>query len=321
MHNYFAQLFLEYRKQAELTQAEMLDFLCNENPSLSTLDTGTISRWEQGHTTPSLEKRFFILSLINKMDKFFYLEANKISCKNNVFYKMNEKRYRKINRLSLLFLAGDYFNNIKISYSDFDSSPLNVQKYLLNRNASFDVICHKIKAEIGYIECDNNVISFFIHTPIDSNMFALVSGHVTDMMNQVSFYSVASHSNDALFFFDQICLTEECYSLCFLHLYIKLLSNPQYKKLYTCIHDQMHLDIALKLGCTILCTYETQEMVDNELEFSHLVVIDAIKFISNKSVFHFCANIYNKLNRNNPDLLKQLRESNETRSNRFKAYC
>lgn len=55
--------------------------------------------------------------------------------------------------------------------------------------------------------------------------------------------------------------------------------------------------------------FEAEEMKETGIEYSQLVVFDSLKFISNKSVFEFFANVYNKLNRNNPELLKQLRES------------
>ncbi|MBE8127531.1 hypothetical protein IC627_19330 [Photobacterium damselae subsp. piscicida] len=94
-----------------------------------------------------------------------------------------------------------------------------------------------------------------------------------------------------------------------LSLYLHMLINPQYKQLYICIHDQMFLNLMLRLGAEVVCTYQTEEMKENGMEHSQLVVFDSLKFISNKSVFEFFANVYNKLNRNSPELLKQLRES------------
>ncbi|BAX55879.1 hypothetical protein PDPUS_2_01294 [Photobacterium damselae subsp. piscicida] len=128
-------------------------------------------------------------------------------------------------------------------------------------------------------------------------------------MKMIEIKSTPISQCNALFQFDRICLTRSVFDMTHLSLYLHMLINPQYKQLYICIHDQMFLNLMLRLGAEVVCTYQTEEMKENGMEHSQLVVFDSLKFISNKSVFEFFANVYNKLNRNSPELLKQLRES------------
>ncbi|ODA24069.1 helix-turn-helix domain-containing protein [Photobacterium damselae] len=321
MNNIFSKILTNSRKAQGLTQKEMLDFLYQQNEVFSSLDAVTLSRWERGKTVPPMEKRLFVLSLINKVEEYFCLEAVQGEYESGLVNKTLNKRYSKVISLAAMFKTEQVQQDYKLNFSTFNDTPKEVLGYFSNRNRFAGQICDQINAQLGYWEENNQILGFFIHAPIKAEMLSILSGHIDYMMNQVKFESSPPSQCDALFLFDQINLTQECFELSNLRLFLLLLANPQYKQLYICIHDQMYLNLMLRLGAEVVCTYQTEEMKENGMEHSQLVVFDSLKFISNKSVFEFFANVYNKLNRNNPDLLKQLRESNETRSNRSKAYC
>ncbi|HIF9345898.1 TPA: helix-turn-helix domain-containing protein [Photobacterium damselae] len=320
MRDLFARILTDYRKELGITQKQMMDILYQQS-SLASLDIGTLSRWERGKTVPSFEKKLFILSVINKMEEYFCVRSiyGVYSC--GVVDRVLNKRYGKVVNLATMFKTEQVQQDYKLNFSTFNDTPKEVLGYFSNRNRFAGQICDQINAQLGYWEENNQIFGFFIHAPIKTEMLSILSGHIDDMVNQVKFESSPPSQCDALFLFDQINLTQECFELSNLRLFLLLLANPQYKQLYICIHDQMYLNLMLRLGAEVVCTYQTEEMKENGMEHSQLVVFDSLKFISNKFVFEFFANVYNKLNRNNPDLLKQLRESNETRSNRFKAYC
>ncbi len=324
MSDLFANIITEYRKSNRLTQRDLLNFLYQQSPSLVSLDLVTLSRWERAKTVPSMEKRLLILSIINKMDEYFFASSGKYEIiSNNLINKVLDKRYSKIISFAAMLKLKTILNSndFQLRFNSFSDAPKSIGDFFSNRNRYIGDICKKINAQVGSWHYEDKVIGFFIHAPIKNDMFSILSGHIDDMINQVKFEQSSPLGCDALFFFDQVTLTRELYDLSTLRFFILLITNPQYKKVYICIHDRMYLNLMLRLGGKVVCTYHTDEMIDNGFEHSHLVVFDSIKFISNKSVFEFFANVYNKLNRNNPDLLKQLRESNETRSNRFKAYC
>lgn len=308
MRDLFARILTGYRKELGITQKQMMDFLYQQS-SLASLDIGTLSRWERGKTVPPIEKKLFILSVINKIEEYF---CSRSICRGydfGVIDRVLNKRYSKVVTLATMFKTEQVQQDCQLNFSTFNDTPKEVLGYFSNRNRFAGQICDQINAQLGYWEDNNQIFGFFIHAPIKTEMLSILSGHIDDMMNQVKFESSPPSQCDALFLFDQINLTQECFELSNLRLFWLLLANPQYKQLYICIHDQMYLNLMLRLGAEVVCTYQTEEMKENGMEHSQLVVFDSLKFISNKSVFEFFANVYNKLNRNNPELLKQLRES------------
>lgn len=322
MNNYFGQVLYEYRQSKGFTQKRMLDFLHERSPLLSTLDAVTVSRWENGKTVPSLEKRIFILSILGMAKRYFYLESLTNRFPEGIIDDVVSKKFTKSNKLQIALTASLPDDMCyQLLYSNFELAPQEIREYFLRYNQDVDKICQFLNVEIGSWMKSDKVEGFFVHVPIQGDMFSELSGHINNMMEQIQFESVKIESCDALFLFNQINLTKKCFLLSNLLLFLTLLENSQYEKLYATVHDKLFLNLMLRFGAEIVCTYQTNEMKQEDLEHSQLIVIDRLKFISNKSVFEFFANVYNKLNRNNPDLLKQLRESNETRSNRSKAYC
>ncbi len=308
MRDLFARILTDYRKELGITQKQMMDFLYQQS-SLTSLDIGTLSRWERGKTVPPIEKKLFILSVINKMEEYFCSRSIFRGYDCGVVDRVLNKRYSKVVNLATMFKTEQIKLDYQLNFSLFHNTPNEIQVFFFHRNRFAGQICDQINAQLGYWEENNQIFGFFIHAPIKAEMLSILSGHIDDMMNQVKFESSPPSQCDALFLFDQINLTQECFELSNLRLFLLLLANPQYKQLYICIHDQMYLNLMLRLGAEVVCTYQTEEMKENGMEHSQLVVFDSLKFISNKSVFEFFANVYNKLNRNSPELLKQLRES------------
>ena len=73
--NTIGKLLFEYRKQLNITQKNLVEELSHFSPNFKALNTVTLSRWETGTTTPSLNKKrilldFFTLSGKENMNLF-----------------------------------------------------------------------------------------------------------------------------------------------------------------------------------------------------------------------------------------------------------
>lgn len=303
----FSTLLVHYRKEKNISQRDMVGILSSQSRLLSSLDSVTLSRWERGITIPSMEKRFLILSIIDRMDEYFIAESEQYdSVSDNLLYQVLGKRYNKVTKSVTIFKIGQTQQDYQLNFSLLHNAPNEIQAFFVNNHMFVGQVCDQINAPLGYWKNNNKILGFFIHVPIKGKMLSVLSGHIDNMMNLIE---IESSQHDALFLLDQINLTQECFELSYLRLFLLLLANPQFKQLYLYTHDQIYLNLMLRLGAEIVCTYQTEEMKENGMEHSQLVVFDSLKLISNKSVFEFFANVYNKLNRNSPELLKQLRES------------
>ncbi|HIF9291725.1 TPA: hypothetical protein ACX6Q0_003780 [Photobacterium damselae] len=311
MNNYFALILTRYRKDQGFTQRELLEFLYQQTNLLSSLDLVTLSRWENGKTAPPMERRLLILLILGKCEEYFYLEAEnkKDYNTNNLISKVLIKRFDKVSNLLTNFHYGSQNKNFSLNFYSYDNAPDVVKVYTSGRNAIYDQICHSLNAQIGCWKNDDYILGFFVHASINDSIFFPFYRHIDNIEEKIKFSLNKDLPDNALFVMDQISSISSGFELSNLRVFLTLLSNYEYKKIYMCTHIPTFLQLALRLGGEIVGTYTTNEMKCNNMEHSQLVVFDSLKFISNKSVFEFFANVYNKLNRNNPELLKQLRES------------
>ncbi|MCG3845809.1 helix-turn-helix transcriptional regulator [Photobacterium damselae] len=311
MSNYFSLLLTRYRKDNGLTQQEMVVYLCQQTKLLSALDLGTLSRWENGRTTPPMEKRLLVLLTLGMCDEYFYLTAENqpICIDNNPISKLLSNRFDTVNKLLMDFRYGFSTKHVRLKISSYDNAPDEVKAYTCYKNASYAQICHLLDAQIGCWQRDEHVLGFFVHASINDSIFFPLNRHVDDLENKLKLFLNKNLQANAFFVMDQINSLSIGFESSNLRVFLALLSKREYKKFYVCVNVPSFLKLALRLGGEIVGTYSTNEMNAAGMEHSQLVVFDSLKFISNKSVFEFFANVYNKLNRNSPELLKQLRES------------
>ena len=90
-------LIRAYRKENDLTQNAFVAALSVYNPSLKKLNTVTLSRWETGMTSPSVEKKRLLLKFLSKDEDL---------AKSTGLYPMLRERYKKLSDATTSVLPG-----------------------------------------------------------------------------------------------------------------------------------------------------------------------------------------------------------------------
>lgn len=89
----FGHFIKHYRERFGYTQSELVSKIQSFNKSFASLDEITLSRWENGHTTPVKKKQVLLLSFFGRLNDYNELYANEV-IKNGKLDKLISKRYR-----------------------------------------------------------------------------------------------------------------------------------------------------------------------------------------------------------------------------------
>ncbi len=315
----FSKCVLDIRREYGWSHKKMVEFLIKSNIIFSKIDCVTLSRWESSKTTPPLRKRIVFLDLFGCVNKYFFLESG-LPCNKNGAKIIND-RFDYTNKHQFMFLASENKINIR-TFNSYNKLPNEIKKF--HQNCNYNNLVEINNMYLEFLVFDETIITgFFCHVPINDSFFLHLKKNTKDLYSLITKKNLQNNSDlNALLLLEQNCFSKTAFEMCNLYRYIEL-GYSNYSKLYVCLHNAFFLKIMLKIGFSIAFTFVSRkkEAMKEDNVIGWMLVIDRIDYLSNRTIFETCCNIYNRLGKNNPDLLKQLRESNETRSNRFKAYC
>lgn len=162
MQDNFINLLKKYRFDNNLSQNDLVDILSTNNSFLLKLDVVTLSRWENGKTKPSLEKKINIMRSLNLLTTYLY-SIDKFDTTTSLEKSLNIRFGMEINKYKTL----NYFkslNNIKFQTSNNKKNThVKINEYLTNQENTQTGICEEWPINIGSWYSDGNIEAFFIH--------------------------------------------------------------------------------------------------------------------------------------------------------------
>jgi len=173
--NPISELLILYRKYFNLTQKELVLQLSYFDDEFKALNIVTVSRWETGTTSPSLNKKFKILTflfqnkclensecknIIRKCYENLHDSLHKVFSKNYQYIIGNLPEQKGVSSYHFLSLKGFEHSREYIEHIVDIERASNVQNYytttikelheLSNQSSSFSIICERKKQHLGH---------------------------------------------------------------------------------------------------------------------------------------------------------------------------
>ncbi|KJG13632.1 hypothetical protein UB38_08350 [Photobacterium iliopiscarium] len=102
----FKNLLKQYRIDNNLSQNDFVDIFILSNNFLLKLDTVTLSRWENGKTIPSIEKKMNIMRTLNLLSPYIdsirgFDKITKVEEFINIRFGFESKQYERLNEIDI----------------------------------------------------------------------------------------------------------------------------------------------------------------------------------------------------------------------------
>lgn len=254
----FSQILVNFREKNNITQQELIDKVNEYYDNLFTkLDTVTLSRWENGKTSPSLKKKILIIDFLDEIDK--YLSGMKISENaNSVLLNYIERRFQK-NDLILSEIQRDNNKNFCISTSKLGDNKL-LSKYLSS------------EIESGHLDQNNiKMISWSINKHIESCIVFTELKHKTTLFHKGSFVLLGMFAHNEIAFRNA-----------FNELFNQLITTSN-KYIYIYTYDDVGYNFLKKIKGGML---KSTSITDNKIK-KRLFLFNRIDLISNIDLIDF----------------------------------
>lgn len=301
MKDDFNNILKKYRNNNLLSQNDLVNYLTNNDDFLAKLDVVTLSRWENGKTAPSLEKKIRIMKKLDLLTLYLHSiknfnEQTKLSESLNIRFGIEINKYKELNN----------FKNFENTQFEFIKNKKNLDKnlknYLVNQERELCKVCNQWPIGVGCWTLNNKIEAFFIHLYANNNLYN--QGHFN---NWDSLYKKNTAKNiNSIVLLDQATSTQSFYKLSFICLFDALIKNDHLEYIFIYINTDYFLKLSLYLGFDTIATITEPPTTINEhmdLKFTCILKIDAIKLLSNKDFLFFCLKSYYDLKTNNPRLL------------------
>lgn len=291
MEDNFKNLLKQFRIENNLSQNDFVNlFFCSDN-YLSKLDTVTLSRWENGKTSPSIEKKIAITKKLNLLVPYIHsirdIEVStKINSSLNIRFgiesELKLESYKNLNKLNV----EEYLEFIHISHHD------NLEPRIKNHltNEVVEVINIASSLSIGYWVSNDKIESFFIHAFFNDKEYN-------------------SKNMNSIIILEQFTLSKSHYKLCALCLFNTLLYNEKLDYVFFYIKNKYTLKLALSLGFDLIDRSNSLPFLQGKhtnSNYIQLLKIETNKLLSNKDFLFFCLQAYIDTQAQHPQLLKEI---------------
>lgn len=291
MKDNFKYLLKQFRIEHNLSQNNFVDLFLSSGDYLSKLDTVTLSRWENGKTIPSIEKKISIMRILNLLTPYIYSIHDfeiptKINSSLNIRFGIEWERYKKLNKTNTT-------SNIKFEHVDHrDNLQQNIKKYLINETQQIINIIPSLPLSVGHWISNDNIEAFFIHAFSNNKIYS-------------------SNEINSIIILEQVTSSIVYYKLCILCLFNALLYNNKLDYIFIHINTKYILKLALSIGFNITNKINDLSAPPNEdmnLKFTHVLKIETNKLLSNKEFLFFCLQSRINIRERNPKLLEKIDE-------------
>lgn len=295
MKDNFKSLLKQYRIDNNLSQNDFVDMFISSNNFLLKLDTVTLSRWENGKTVPSIEKKMNIMRTLNLLTQYIdsirgFDKTTKIDASLNIRFGIEYERYKKLNGI-------DTTQNIQFEHiSDKKNLHAHIEKYLMPETIEIINIDPSPTLSIGHWFLNKKTEAFFIHAFVNENIY--------------NNYNYNYNNINSIILLEQVTSTRIFYKLCLLSAFNTLLNNNHIDYVFAFANTKFYLKLFLAIGGDIITTIGDLSVPPpcNEVILKHTTVIkiDAIKLLSNKDFLFFCLQSRTELKITTPQLLAQI---------------
>jgi transcriptional regulator with XRE-family HTH domain len=292
----FKNLLKQYRIDNNLSQNDFVDIFILSNNFLLKLDTVTLSRWENGKTIPSIEKKMNIMRTLNLLSPYIdsirgFDKITKVEEFINIRFGFESKQYERLNEI-------DTTHKIKFEHiTDKKNLHTHIEKYLMPETIKLINIEPPLTLNVGHWFLNDRTEAFFIHMFVNENIYDNDYDYDYDNINSI-------------IFLEQVASTRLFYKLCILSAFNTLLKHNHIDHIFSFIKTKFILKQALALGGKVITSINNRSAPppNNEALLKHTIIvkIDIIKLLSNKDFLFFCLQSRVELEANNSKLLIQI---------------